>query len=139
MTRSQYITFSRTKKPVVYSDFRMNFDRVPNTGNLDIVTNEEAVKQSIRNLVMTIRGERFYQPFLGTKINALLFELPGPTTITDLKSEIRDVLQYEPRATDIESIIEYHEDFNAYAVTIMFRMVNIPDAISVSFLLKRIR
>jgi len=98
MARSDRYTVL-TNKPIYYSDFSNNLDINLSTGFLAKITNENSVKNSIRNIVSTINGERFYQSTIGSKISVLLFEpIDGPTTIA-LDNAIREAIQNsEPRA-----------------------------------------
>ena len=64
MLRADKQTLER-KKSELYSDFLTNFDMNPVTGNLAKVTNESSVKQALRNLMLTMTGERFYDAHKG--------------------------------------------------------------------------
>lgn len=64
-----------SKKIEYYSDFSTDFDIHPGKKDLTRVTNEDAVKRSIRNLIITNTGERLFQPALGADLSRLLFEL----------------------------------------------------------------
>ena len=55
-----------TSRSVVYSDFDLSFLKHPNTKDITILKDLDAVKQSIKNLILTSRGERPFQPTLGT-------------------------------------------------------------------------
>ena len=139
MARSDRYT-SLTNKSVYYSDFSNNLDVNPATGFLAKITNENSVKNSIKNIVSTINGERFYQSTIGSKISVLLFEpIDGPTTIA-LDNAIREAIQNnEPRAT-IKSLEIYPDyDNNSYVITIIFTIINIPEDISFNFILNRVR
>ncbi len=139
MTRSRYTTFERLKKPIIYADFLTDFSKSPKSGILDMVTNEEAVKQALKNLVMTVRGERLYQPLLGSRMNTLLFEPMNGVTTGLLEQEIKDIASNEPRIRDIEPRVQAFEDMNGYSVTIFFRMINVPEQLSINFFLQRVR
>lgn len=138
MARAFYATHTRLKKPVVYRDFLTNLDRNPATGGLETTTNEEAVKEGLKNMILTNIGERPYSR-AGTRINSLLFEPMNSITISSMQEEIRSAVQRMPRIENHESRIEPMNDLNAYAVTILFKMVNIPEQITLSFFLNRVR
>lgn len=130
-----------TEKKEYYSDFLINFDQNPITGNLARVTNEESVKQSIRNLILTNRAERPFQPLVGSRINSLLFENFDSFLISSLETEIRETIAlYEPRA-NIErvNISESEIDQNTLEVSIFFSIINIPQIIEMTLFLKRVR
>lgn len=130
-----------TEKKEYYSDFLINFDENPITGNLARVTNEESVKQSIRNLVLTNRSERFFQPLAGSRINSLLFENFDSSLISSIETEIRETISlYEPRANIEEiNITESQIDQNTLEISILFSIINIPQIIEMTLFLKRVR
>lgn len=123
-----------------YSDFLMNFDKNPVTGNLARATDEDAVKEAIRNLVLTNKGERFYNFDIGSKLKAALFE-PADITLADLiRTTISQTITYhEPRVHLIDVQVFDDPDNNAYKVNIFFNIINIPDVIQLDLLLKRAR
>ena len=88
----------RTRFEAVYSDFHKDLAPIPGRGDIARRLNENAVRESIKNLILTDRGERLFQPNLGSDIRASLFENVTPTTIILLKDKVREVLNaYEPR------------------------------------------
>jgi phage baseplate assembly protein W len=130
-----------TEKKEYYSDFLIIFDENPITGNLARVTNEESVKQSIRNLILTNRSERLFQPLAGSRINSLLFENFDSSLVSSIETEIRETISlYEPRA-NIErvNITESQIDNNSLEITILFSIINIPQIIEMTLFLKRVR
>lgn len=123
-----------------YSDFLTNFDKNPITGNLAKVTNEESVKQAIKNLVLTSTGERFYSQIKGSKLRASLFEPADATTAEVIRTTIEQAItNLEPRVNLLN--IEIFDDFdhNAYKVNIYFNLINIPEVIQLDLILKRAR
>ena len=139
-TRADKFTLTQ-KKFTVYSDFLMNFDKNPFTGYLATATNEEAVKNSLRQLLLTNKGERFYDARKGGGIRDLLFELFDPGTAEAVKHDIRNVIeQYEPRAIvhDIEVMNEL--DSNEMRIKIIFGVQNIQDeAFELDLHIERVR
>jgi phage baseplate assembly protein W len=103
-----------------YSDFSTTFEMNPFSGMLARVTNEEAVKQSLKNLVLTETGERFYDSNKGSKIKQSLFEL--------VKIQLKASLaSYEPRANIIDVQLSNDQlDANALNCKIIFSVINIP-------------
>lgn len=123
-----------------YSDFLINFDKNPITGNLAKVTNEEAVKQAIKNLVLTNQGERLYNRTMGSKVRASLFDPADAMTAEMIRTTIEQTITYhEPRANLLGVEIFDDSDNNAYKVNIYFNLINIPDVIQVDLILKRAR
>lgn len=110
-----------TTKAVIYSDIRKNMLEDPLTGDLSMAVNDQAIKDSVMNLVMTNKGERLYQPEIGGNVSGLLFELMSDETTYMLKRAIQEVItNWEPRAVlqSVDVIPDY--DNNRYAITIRF-------------------
>jgi len=139
MARSdKYTALSNTI--VYYSDFTNNLDRNPITNYLSKYVNENAVKSSIRNLVLTGNGERFYNSLIGSKISTLLFDPIDDVTALTLKNTIRETIDnYEPRANLLEINVTPDEDNNAYYVSIVFGIINIPEVFNLDLILNRVR
>ena len=117
----------RTSKP--FKDISLSFVKNPATDDVTTLSNERAIARSIRNLVSTLRGERFFQPDLGCDVNNLLFEnYLDLNSINVLEDEIRQTIeQYEPRVElNNESVSVIGDpDNNAIAVKINFRIIGI--------------
>jgi phage baseplate assembly protein W len=139
MARSDKYT-TLTNKPVYYADFANNLDLNKSTGFLAKFSNETSVKNSIKNLIFTRNGERFYQPSIGSKVSSLLFDLITEPTSIALKNTIMEAIEnHEPRAK-IQSIELYPDpDRNGYNIGIVFNIINIPEDIVLNFFLDRVR
>ena len=127
-------------KEPVFKDIPLSFTAHPITGNVKALVNREAVKQSVKNIVLTNFYERPYSPILGGDILSQLFENMDPITEYNVSKKIRQALNnYEPRATidDIKS--DFNQDQNAINITITFRIRNDATPISVNVLLDRVR
>jgi phage baseplate assembly protein W len=124
----------------ISSDFHRDLSLVPGKGDLARKTNEEAVKESIRNLVLTNRGERPFQPDLGCDVRQLLFENVTSQTIELIKSSIKSVIDtYEPRCNLIGVDVTGALDSNAITITIVFTLINTSEPVSFNIILDRIR
>ena len=129
-----------TLNQVVYKDVDTLFDIHPVTRKLNILTNNAAVARSVKNLVLTNKGERPYQPFLGCDVRNQLFELNDGLVESEVEDTISDVInQYEPRAELISVDADIKPDQNSVDVTITFRVVNQQDPISINLMLERVR
>ena len=130
-----------TKKVVQYTDFLTNLDKNPLTGFLAKVKNEDAVKQSVRNLILTERTERFMQPQIGSKIHTLLFEPLDQHSADLLRTTIRETINTnEPRAVLNDVTVEPREDLNVYFVSVYFGIRNVPEeSFNLSLILRRVR
>tara|TARA_R110000782_G_scaffold18084_1_gene50063 strand:- start:177 stop:572 length:396 start_codon:yes stop_codon:yes gene_type:complete len=127
-------------KEPVFKDIPLSFTAHPITGNVKALVNRDAVKQSVKNIVLTNFYERPYSPILGGDILSQLFENMDPITEYNVSKKIRQALNnYEPRATidDIKS--DFNQDQNAINITITFRIRNDAKPISVNVLLDRVR
>jgi phage baseplate assembly protein W len=139
MARSDKYT-AELVKPEFYSDFLINLDKSFLSGSLSRVTNEDSVKQSIRNLVLTNSGERFYDLLIGSKVNALLFDPMDHITENLLKDAIEETIgNYEPRARNVDVRVSGNEDTNTYSVTVVFYTINIAEQLQLDLVLKRVR
>jgi phage baseplate assembly protein W len=116
------------KKTEIYSDFLNSFEQNPLTGLLARVTNEESVKQSLKNIILTNVGERFYDSNKGSKIKQSLFELYDPGTIEIIQIQLSEAIAaYEPRAVIQNIRLQEDIERGGYYVTLIFSIINIPD------------
>ena len=125
---------------IVYSDFYTNFDKHPINNTLLRKTNVDAVKQSIRNLLLTDKGERLFQPNLGGNIRAMLFENITPQTFVTMRDHIKDVLAaHEPRADVLDVVISDTSNSHEVQVQIVFAILNLQEPVTLELILERIR
>lgn len=129
---------SKTKE--IYSDFLTNFNLHPNTGNLLKRTDIEAVKRSIRNLLLTDKGERMFQPDLGSNVRNYLFENASAVTQNSLKESISTTIKnYEKRANLIDVVVALSNDEHSYNIDIYFTVINNPTVAVFNVQLDRVR
>ena len=89
----------KSKKITIYQDFKKDLEISPLSSDLTLHKDEDAVKESIKNLILTDRGERLMQPDLGGNISAMLFENITPSTLKLIEDNVRTTITlYEPRA-----------------------------------------
>lgn len=138
--RSAHIT-RRSKQKEYYSDFTMEFEADKVTGALQKVRNEDAVKESIRNIILTQRGERFYHSELGSDVKKSLFNPFDELTMSSLQESISSAIgRHEPRADNVDITITSYVENNTYAVDIRFTVINIPNIPqTMQILINRIR
>ena len=121
-----------------FKDVGMSFLLNVFTKDAAVVKNENAIKQSIKNLVLTQKGEKLFQPEIGSGVYELLFEPMDPFTADSIRDEIINTLgQYEPRITILEVDVEPNEDTNTFDVTVEYRIVGQPIVETVNFILQR--
>lgn len=125
---------------IIYSDFRTDFAANPVSLDLAPLTNEEAVKRSIRNICLTSAYERPWNPTFGAGLADYLFEPITMVTEQNIKRAIEQAIaNYEPRAQTFEVYVTARPDLNAYSATIVFSVINSPTQTTFSFLLDRVR
>jgi phage baseplate assembly protein W len=110
-----------------YKDLDLFFSRKNGTNDIEKITDIEAVKRSIRNLVLTNFYEKPFHPEIGSGIRDMLFENMTPITAVVLARKVEDVIEnFEPRARLIGVRALPNLDRNEYEVTIEFFVVNTP-------------
>ena len=127
-------------KNIFKEAFKMDLEKSPVSSDLTLNKNEEAVKQSIKNLILTDRGERLMQPNLGGNIKAMLFETITPATLKLIEEQVRSTINlHEPRADLIDVLVSSEIDDNTVVVKIAFYISNNQQPISLSVILERTR
>ena len=129
-----------TRNVKQYRDLDLFFSRKSNK-DVNKVTDIEAVKRSVRNLVLLNSYEKPFHPEIAGDVRALLFENMTPLTSAVIARKVQDVIEnFEPRArlTGVQSIPNF--DRNAYEVTVYFYVVNAPtELVEVTQILERLR
>lgn len=122
-----------------YSDINMLFAPKPGSGDIYLSRDAEAVKQSVRNLILTNFGERPFQPWLGGNIRSTLFELNDTFAKTELLDSIRMTLEnYEPRA-EIKNLNIRSKDEHSVTVTLEILIVTLQRTETISIVVERLR
>ena len=123
-----------------YKDFYINFDAHPVRKDLYVLEDTDAIKRSIKNIIFTDPGERFFSPLLGSGIRRALFENISPETTNIIKTFITASIEnFEPRARLLDVIVNPSTDENAYYIQITFTTINNPAPIIFNVLLSRVR
>jgi len=123
-----------------FVDLDLDFTRNPITNDVSLKYNDEAVKRSIRNIVLTNSGEKPYIPEFGGNIKASLFENFTPVTVVTLKGQIETAIRnFEPRANLLKVEVTERIDSNELIVSIVFSILNSQDPITLEVPLERIR
>jgi phage baseplate assembly protein W len=129
-----------TKRRTIYSDIRKDIDFNPISLDLALHKDEEAVKESIKNLLLTDKGERLMQPLLGGNIRALLFENNTPAIVKLVQEQVRSTItEYEPRANLLDVVVNSFYDENRIEITVYFYIISIEQPIELTVFLERIR
>ena len=107
-----------------YKDISLSFDPHPITKDLPVLKNENAIRRSVRNLVQTIPGERFFNPLLGSSVYDSMFDLADFGTSSLIESEIVTTIDnFEPRVENVRVTVDPRYDLNNFDVTIFFDIV----------------
>ena len=128
----------------LYKDLNLFFTPNPVTKDISKVTDVQAIKRSVRNLVLLNPGEKPFHPEIGTGIRASLFENFGPIELSALRTRIEfSINKYEPRVT-LQSVDfgteDQNLDNNTLSCKISFTINNVPDRLEeVDVMLQRIR
>lgn len=130
----------KSKKITLYQDFKKNLEKSPVSSDLTVLKDEDSVKESIKNLILTDRGERLMQPDLGGNISGMLFENITPATLVLIQNNVRTTIDlYEPRAELIDVIASSNIDDNVVKVEIAFYITNVQQPITLDVFLERTR
>ena len=136
------ITPTKRQQDVLYSDLRKDMLLSPVNSDVSRYTDEDSVKESIKNLLLTDTGERLFNPSLGSNIRRMLFEnILYPETRYIIKESIgTTITNFEPRCNLISvDVSDISNDQNSVIVTVMFNIINIQTPITLNVVLSRIR
>ena len=109
-----------------FRDISMTFQVNPLNYDIIGLKNESAIARSVRNLVFTLPGERFFNENLGSKVSRSLFENMDEISASVIQDEIENTIRnYEPRVNLIDVVVSPNYDENEFNVTINYRIVGI--------------
>ena len=109
-----------------FKDISLSFQVNPLNYDLIAIKNETAIARSIRNLVLTQPGERFFNQNLGSKVNQSLFENIDDISASILRDEIRNTIQnYEPRVDLIDVVVTPNYDDYEFSVNVSYYIVGV--------------
>ena len=118
---------NETNSTRIYRDINLNLSQNPITNDVTTVTDVNAVKRSMNNLLNTNHYDRPFHPEIGSAIQHLLFEDYGPITANRMKRAIEEVIgNFEPRARITQVDCNPMEDGNDYDIIIHFYVENLP-------------
>jgi len=124
----------------IFSDLDLNFTKHPVTKDITRRYDDNAIKQSVKNLLLTRNFERPFHSEIGSPIRQLLFDNPGPMFNVMLKRAIIDVINnFEPRVNIIDVRVDDYSDANEVYVTLEFTIVNTERPITLDLALERTR
>ena len=107
-----------------FKDISLSFEPHPITKDLPVLKNANAIRRSVRNLVQTIPGERFFNPLLGSSVYDSLFDLYDFGVSTLIQEEIITTIDnFEPRVENVQVRVDPRPDVHNFDVTIFFDIV----------------
>lgn len=124
----------------IYSDLDLALTKHPVYDDIRPLTDIDAVKNAVRNLLLTNKGERPFQPNVGSGIFDLLFEHANMYTFEGVRNSIQDMLySYEPRINQVRVKIDGNDEKNEMHVTVGFNVTGVANDATVDFYLERLR
>ena len=109
-----------------FKDISMSFEKNPLNDDLISLSNTSAIARSIRNIVFTSPGEKFFNPDFGSRVSESLFENVDNVSALAIKDEIKSsIINFEPRVNLLDTIVIPNPDDNEMAVTIEYEIVGI--------------
>ena len=124
----------------IFKDLNLDFQQNSATKDIQKITDVEAVKRSVRNLINTNHYEKPFHPEIGSNLRAMLFELITPQMNHVISKQIELLIKnYEPRCRLVQVNTQPMFDRNGYACQISFYVVNYPDPVIVESFLERLR
>ena len=110
-----------------FKDINLSFKRHPVTNDVITVSDEDAIKRSVKNIIFTILGEKPFEPNFGSVINQSLFDLSTNLNEIRISDEIKQsLLNYEPRIDNIVVTSSVYPDSNELNCIIQYDIVGIP-------------
>tara|TARA_B110000211_G_C14090103_1_gene558551 strand:- start:3330 stop:3731 length:402 start_codon:yes stop_codon:yes gene_type:complete len=128
-------------KETIYSDIPLSFLAHPVNGNVKPLVNEAAIRQSVKNIVLTSFFERPYAPSFGGNIYDMLFDnIESEYTHFLITEDLTDVIvNYEPRAQLLNIAVEPDSDRNTLNITIKFIPITSAEIVTVDVIIERVR
>ena len=109
-----------------YKDISMSFETNPLNDDLVSLSDTSAIARSIRNIVFTSPGEKFFNPDFGSRVSESLFENVDNVSALAIKDEIKSsIINFEPRVNLLNTVVVPNPDDNEMNVTIEYEIVGI--------------
>ena len=107
-----------------FKDISLSFKRHPVTNDILALTNEDAIKRSVRNLVETVNEERFFNPLIGSHVKESLFKVADNSLRATLKTQIRTTIEnFEPRVNLTDVIVNHPNDTNELEIVVNYDII----------------
>ena len=123
-----------------YKDADFTFKKNPNTNDVAIKKNNEAVKQSVLNILRTNHGERPFNYFFGANLRSYLFENMTNITAAQMATSVNNSLRnHEPRIEVLNTNIQARADENEVLITVTGRVLSSNEVLDISTTIERLR
>ena len=133
-------TNESTRSSRIFKDLNLDFQQNSATKDIQKITDIEAVKRSVRNLISTNHYEKPFHPEIGSNLRGMLFELMSPQMNHVISKQIENLIKnYEPRCNLTQVHTQPMFDRNGYSVQISFRVNNHQEPVIVESFLERLR
>ena len=133
-------TNESTRSSKIFKDLNLDFQQNTATKDIQKLTDVEAVKRSVRNLISTNHYEKPFHPEIGSNLRAMLFELMSPQMNHVISKQIENLINnYEPRCRLVQVFTQPMFDRNGYSAQISFYVQNYPNPVVVESFLERLR
>ena len=107
-----------------FKDISLSFQPHPVTGDLPVLKNERAIQRSVRNIVQTMPGEKFFNLDFCSDVRGQLFELVDFAVADVIRDQIiNSVTNFEPRVENVDAIVEPRPDQNELEVTVTYDII----------------
>ena len=107
-----------------FKDISLSFKRHPVTNDIISLKNEDAIKRSIQNIVLTMVGEKAFVPYFGTNVNDSLFNLNTSVEAVGLKEQITTAINnFEPRVENVKVEVDPSVDENEFEILVVYDIV----------------
>ena len=132
------VTGKSQKRSRAFTDLSLGMVRNANTQDVAVVKNDNAIKQAVKNLILTLPGEKPFQPLVGSNVSQLLFEPMDDFTGDAVKEEVINTInRFEPRVRLTNVTVKSDFDNNSFNVTVEYKIVGVPIVETVEFVLQR--
>ena len=133
-------TNESTRSSRIFKDLNLDFQQNSATKDIQKITDVEAVKRSVRNLINTNHYEKPFHPEVGSNLRGMLFELMTPQMNHLITKQIEQLIKnYEPRCRLVQVFTQSMLERNGYSIQISFYVVNNPNPVTVESFLERLR
>ena len=109
-----------------FKDISMSFEVNPINEDLITIKNNTAIARSIRNLVLTTPGERFFNEDLGSRVSEVLFDNLDEISASSIRDEVEEtIIKFEPRVKLKDVLVKPNYDNNEFDVTVIYDVIGI--------------